>query len=392
MKNMATALDVITHPSLGITATHQLESALKTLAWAARSILQVLSREDSLISADRTVGYEGLVSGSISMNVNKTVLLDALFKTLPGLDANDHPKLVATVQLYLSIIYCVRELDNCDVLCPKVLNIDWSLWIDKFLSHHFGLLVNLEPSYQPLDADPDYGPTAESGYFSPSFLRLLFGKMSPPLYEQALNKVVKFVHGNMLPGNVDAIVDICSAAVHANPSIAFQQLLEPIMQLLITALGEFPSTGFSGSGKRTVSAGSKLTEVLYLSHQVCLSSAQVRATTYQLDILAKPLELGGAIVPLYSELLDRLIDATFDVPSTEINYGFEQINGAGAALLSSVLQMIFYYPLSPFSDGLEMAIQTACWVENAYYIRLGVMFLITPVTISDAQPKELPKD
>eukprot|EP01018_Ginkgo_biloba_P002743 Gb_11033 [translate_table: standard] len=327
IKNMATASKIIAHPSLGITATHQLESALKTLALAARSILQVLSREDSLISADSTVAYDGLVSGSLPMNVDKIVLLDALFKTLPGLDANDRPKLSATIQLYQSIISCVRELDNCHVRCPNVLKVDWSLWIDEFLSHHFRLLVNLEPSYRPFDADPDYGPTLESGYSCPYFLRLLFGKMAPPLYEQALNKVVKFVHGNMLPGNVDAIGDICSAAVYANPSMAFQQLLEPILQSLITALGEFPSAGFSGSGKQSVSIDSK----------VFLAPALVRTATYKLNILLKPLVFGGPIVPLYSEILDRVINATFDVPSTQtvISHGFEQINEAGAALLSS---------------------------------------------------------
>jgi len=82
-----------------ITATHQLEMALSTLALAARPILLASTRASQCkeISPDMEA----------SLLKCKTTLVDAMFSTLLGLDANDPPKTLATLQLYCSVLSSV---------------------------------------------------------------------------------------------------------------------------------------------------------------------------------------------------------------------------------------------------------------------------------------------
>lgn len=82
-----------------ITATHQLETALGTLALAARPILLASTRHSQ--NADMSSETRE------SLLKCKKTIVDALFSTLLGLDANDPPKTLATLQLYCSVLSSV---------------------------------------------------------------------------------------------------------------------------------------------------------------------------------------------------------------------------------------------------------------------------------------------
>ncbi|CAM6032711.1 unnamed protein product [Sphagnum compactum] len=65
---------------------------------------------------------------------------------------------------------------------------------------------------------------------------------------QTLNKVARFVHGQVLPGAVAEASFFCTAAVYATPADAVPQLLGPLMDSTLSALADTPVTGLSGDG------------------------------------------------------------------------------------------------------------------------------------------------
>jgi len=65
---------------------------------------------------------------------------------------------------------------------------------------------------------------------------------------QALRKVARFVHGQVLPGAVAEVGFLCTAAVYASPADAVPQLLGPLMDSILSALADAPVTGLSGDG------------------------------------------------------------------------------------------------------------------------------------------------
>lgn len=86
-----------------MTATHQLKSAVTSVAFAGRALL--------LASVSEPIQTDDLGATDISMDLLRISLSNALF----GMDANDPPKTLATMQLISSIfsnvgiLYFVRN-------------------------------------------------------------------------------------------------------------------------------------------------------------------------------------------------------------------------------------------------------------------------------------------
>ena len=72
------------------TTTHQLEIALSTLALAARPILLASTQASQCNEISSYI--------EVFLLKCKTILVDAMFNTLLGLDTNDFSKMLATLQ------------------------------------------------------------------------------------------------------------------------------------------------------------------------------------------------------------------------------------------------------------------------------------------------------
>lgn len=301
-----------------ITATHQLESALRMLALSVRALW-----------------LHDFAAPGKSLVTSKTCLAEAMFSTLPGLDANDPPKTLATMQLYCAVLSSVGKAYNEGDLSIKTLPIDWSLWVDKFFECLFSLLVNLEPNGQPSDdVASDNGFLIEKGSMYPCLIELLFTKMSESQYNQVLKKIVKFVIGNILPGAIGEVGLLCCKAVSANPKVSGAELLSPIMNSLLSLLLDSPKTGFSGSEGQALLADCKLG----------LSPALELTIQYHLGVLSKAVSFGGAALPAYKSLVSKVISAAFDMPSSKAT------DAGSTLLIAAVGSMIIYYPISSQKD------------------------------------------
>ncbi|CAK9879125.1 unnamed protein product [Sphagnum jensenii] len=115
---------------------------------ACRALSQ---RNDNLQTASRPwdKDREGFVMGEgagVLFLLLRRHFVVAMFDTLFGMDADDPPETLATLELYWSVFSSVGVLGDQSDGGSDVLPIDWSDWLNEFLSHLFTLLVHLEPS------------------------------------------------------------------------------------------------------------------------------------------------------------------------------------------------------------------------------------------------------
>ncbi|EFJ17083.1 hypothetical protein SELMODRAFT_179234 [Selaginella moellendorffii] len=328
---------------VSITATHQLELAIKTLALCTRPILLFYQREtasnkENQLTAGPAVRY-------------RDALLGSMFKTIPGLDANDPLKTLATMQLYCSVLSSVSNLQDPDH--NGIFPIDWEKWTFQFLDQLFSLLLSLEPGSQSslsTETNTNDGFLVESGSYFYPLLALLFGKLPERIFKLVLVRIKKFLTGNILPGAADEMATLCFAAVERDSSTAISMLLEPIMKDLLSTLGETPSTGYCKNG-----------ETSDFSSKATLSSALEQRATYQLNVLASTIAAGDATILNYKTILKDLIQVAFNAPSCKVN-------DAGKLLLKFLIRrLVCYFPVSswkicvsrlPASDELDIWIGT----------------------------------
>ena len=94
-----------------ITATHQLQTAVTSLALVSRAII--------LASAKEEAAEQSLMLDSESATSLKEILVMAMFNTLMGLDANDPPKTLATMQFYCYVFSSVSipQKNHSEICC-----------------------------------------------------------------------------------------------------------------------------------------------------------------------------------------------------------------------------------------------------------------------------------
>eukprot|EP00250_Pteridium_aquilinum_P007746 c17405_g1_i1 orf=311-5854(-) len=312
-----------------ITATHQLEAAIKTLALSARTLLMGSAMSIELPNTQS--------SNELVANCKNTLEL-ALFETLSGLDANDPPKTIAALQFFCSVFSSLEKIETDDEGLSSVLAVNWSEWLDIFLERLLSLLLHLESTNHlvgALESDkPSFSKSflvqGDSFYFST--LELLFSRLPKALYEQALKKVAKFVHNHTLTGAVSEIGLLCSAVVYASPLQGIHDLIRPIMSSVLSSLNDCPPTGFSGVPNSQAVFDLKTT----------LSPALESSIVYQLNLVSLGLMYGGEHVIQCKDLLKKIIAASFDAPSAKVNE-------AGSLLLTSIIGcVILFYPLDQY--------------------------------------------
>ncbi|KAL6203633.1 hypothetical protein ACLB2K_027333 [Fragaria x ananassa] len=310
-----------------MTATHQLQVAVISVAFVGRSLfLESLST-----STVKPMDIDSGESGDEFIEL----LMVSLSNALLGMDANDPPKTLATMQLIGSIFSNMSSLDDEVSVMPMI---RFSEWLDEFFCRLFSLLLHLEPSSvtnEGLHSSATSGTfLVEDGPYYYCMLEILFGRLSKPLYNQALKKISKFVKTNILPGAIAEVGLLCCACVYSNPEEAVTQLIEPILLSVISSLEGTPSTGFGGRGIRNASVSTKA--------KPTISPALETAIDYQLKILSVAISYGGPALLRYKDQFKEAVVSAFESPSWKVN-------GAGDHLLRSLLgSLVLYYPIDQY--------------------------------------------
>ncbi|KAL9382859.1 hypothetical protein Peur_023182 [Populus x canadensis] len=312
-----------------MTATHQLKTAVMSVAFAGRSLC---------LTSLSTRGKQEDCGGGDDAYVD--LLTISLSNALLGMDANDPPKTLATMQLIGSIFSNIVTLDDSTDQLSFMPMIRFSEWLDEFLCRLFSLLQHLEPSsvlHEGLHSSATSGTfLVDDGPFYYCMLEILLGRLSKSLYKQALRKIAKFVRTSILPGAVAEVGLLCCACVHSNPEAAVASLVDPILSSVISSLKGTPATGFGGRGipDATVSIKAKPT----------LSPALETAIDYQLKILSVAINYGGPALLRCKDQFKEAIVSAFESPSWKVN-------GAGDHLLRSLLgSLIVYYPMDQYKS------------------------------------------
>ncbi|GAY37721.1 hypothetical protein CUMW_031230 [Citrus unshiu] len=321
-----------------MTATHQLKTAVTSVAFAGRSLFLTSLSTSSVQPADLGGGDVAFIE----------LLMISLSNALAGMDANDPPKTLATMQLIGSIFSNIATLDdNSDELSFMPM-IQFSEWLDEFLCRLFSLLQHLEPS-SVLNEDLHSSATSgtflvDDGPYYYCMLEILLGKLSKSLYNQALKKISKFVTTNILPGAIAEVGVLCCACVHSNPEEAVFHLVQPVLLSAISSLEGTPSTGFGGRG---ITDASVLAKEKPSQEKPILSPALEAAIDYQLKVLSVAITYAGPALLHYKDQLKEAIFSAFDSPSWKVNI-------AGDHLLRSLLgSLILYYPIDQYKCVLR---------------------------------------
>jgi proteasome activator subunit 4 len=327
-----------------MTATHQLKTAVTSVAYAARPIflapVSVLKQDDNASNPDM---FTDLIMISLS-------------NALLGMDANDPPKTMATMQLIGSLFSNIAALEDNSDDSSFMSTLRFSEWLDEFFSRLFSLLQHLEPSSVLNEATHTLATSGtflvEDGPYYFCMLEILLGRLSKSLYTQALKKISKFVRTNILPGAIAEVGLLCCACVHSNPEEAVVHLIEPLLSSVLSSFKGTPSTGFGGTGTFDASVSIK--------EKPTLSPALETSIDYHLKVLSVAISYGGPELLRYKDQLKETITSAFESPSWKVN-------GAGDHVLRSLLgSLVLYYPIDqykcvshhPSNDILEEWIST----------------------------------
>ncbi|TKW21097.1 hypothetical protein SEVIR_4G185100v4 [Setaria viridis] len=299
------------------TATHQLKNAVTSVAFSGRPLL--------LCSLCSSQSDDSSVVDSFS-----DLIVTSLSNALLGMDANDPPKTIATMQLIGSIFSNLATVGDNDDVPAFLQSTSLSNWLDEFFSRLFSVLQNLESSspinegYQTSFMSGTFLVEDSSYYFC--MLEILLGKLSKPLFNQSLKRITKFVNANILPGATSEVGLLCCACVHSYPEEASVHLVKPILMTIMSSFEGTPTTGYVG---RAVPDK--------MSKKAALSPALETALDYYLRVLAIAITYAGPVSLKYKEELNHIITAAFQAPSWKVN-------GAGDHLLRSLLgTLVSYY-------------------------------------------------
>ncbi|TVU11540.1 hypothetical protein EJB05_45133 [Eragrostis curvula] len=312
------------------TATHQLKNAVTSVAFSGRALLLCSLSSSQFNDSSVVDSFSDLIVASLS-------------NALLGMDANDPPKTIATMQLIGSIFSNLATVGATDDVPAFLQSTTLSNWLDEFFSRLFSVLQNLESS-SPINEG--YQTSFMSGTFlvedSPYYfcmLEILLGKLSKPLFIQSLKRITKFVNANILPGATSEVGLLCCACVHSYPEEASVHLLKPILMTIMSSFEGTPTTGYVG---RVVPDKT--------SKKATLSPALETALDYYLRVLALAISYAGPVLLNHREELMHVVTSAFQAPSWKVN-------GAGDHLLRSLLgNLVSYYPIDQYNqDELSFA-------------------------------------
>ncbi|CAI7905570.1 unnamed protein product [Closterium sp. NIES-53] len=287
-----------------VTATHQLESALSTLALSVRPLLlaasQTPSEQDSTPESMDVDGPAAVGAGEGGMDTwqemigrAREVVSEALVATLPGIDANDPPKTLATLHLYLSVFSSIGPIG--DEESPFALSIDWSTWLEDFLSRLFSLFSHLESAAPTATVASAAAGTERSflmkeaeGSTFRSTVSILFARLSPPLLNQVISRMERYVSSSVVRGCEEEIGTLVAALAYAAPEATCSRILAGVMDSAMSLLQSLPATSFLGlaeSPAAAADAGEALKDRLIALIDAAFSSTSQKVVDAAADLL-----------------------------------------------------------------------------------------------------------
>ncbi|CAI5465839.1 unnamed protein product [Closterium sp. Yama58-4] len=341
-----------------VTATHQLESALSTLALSVRPLLlaaaQPPSDQDSALDSmevdgSGAVGHgEGGGMGTWQEMIGRAreVVSEALVATLPGIDANDPPKTLATLHLYLSVFSSVGPIG--DEESPFALSIDWSAWLEDFLSRLFSLFSHLE-SAAPTATVASTAAGAERSFLMKeaegstfrSTVSILFARLSPPLLNQVISRVERYVSSSVVRGCEEEIGTVLAALAYAAPEPTCTRILAGVMDSAISLLQSLPATSFLGLSESPAAAADAGEALKLPANQ--LSTTQEATVLFHMHLVSNAVPFSGSALIAHKDRLIALIDAAFSSTSQKV------VDAAADLLQKLLFALIFYYPLNEYT-------------------------------------------
>ncbi|KAJ7961002.1 proteasome activator subunit 4-like [Quillaja saponaria] len=216
-----------------MTATHQLKIAVMSVAFIGRSLFL------TSLPASSPKQVEIGSSGDTFIDLVMVSLSNALL----GMDANDPPKTLATMQLIGSIFSNLALLDD---------DIDEHLELSSVLNEG---LHSTSTSGTLLVEDGPY-------YFC--MLEILLGRLSKSLYSQALKKISKFVQTNILPGAVAE--DLGGRGIfEASASTKVRTTISPALESAIDYQLKIVSVAITYGGQALLSYKDQFKEAIFLA-------------------------------------------------------------------------------------------------------------------------------
>ncbi|CAI5504830.1 unnamed protein product [Closterium sp. Naga37s-1] len=385
-----------------VTATHQLESALSTLALSVRPLLlaaaQTPSEQDFTLDSMEVDGSGAVGAGEGGgmdtwqemIGRAREVVSEALVATLPGIDANDPPKTLATLHLYLSVFSSIGPIG--DEESPFALSIDWSTWLEDFLSRLFSLFSHLESAAPTATVATAAAGTesaapaatvagaaagtersflmkeAEGSTFR-STVSILFARLSPPLLNQVISRVERYVSSSVVRGCEEEIGTVVAALAYAAPEATCNRILAGVMDSAFSLLQSLPATSFLGLTESPAAAAADAGESLKLPANQ-LSTTQEATVLFHMHLVSNAVPFSGSALIAHKERLIALIDAAFSSSSQKV------VDAAADLLQKFLFALIFYYPLNEYTFlGWE---QTAPGVERWFSKQAAAAVVAAP--------------
>ncbi|CAI7790457.1 unnamed protein product [Closterium sp. NIES-54] len=340
-----------------VTATHQLESALSTLALSVRPLLlaasQTPSEQDSTPESMDVDGPAAVGAGEGGMDTwqemigrAREVVSEALVATLPGIDANDPPKTLATLHLYLSVFSSIGPIG--DEESPFALSIDWSTWLEDFLSRLFSLFSHLESAAPTATVASAAAGTERSflmkeaeGSTFRSTVSILFARLSPPLLNQVISRMERYVSSSVVRGCEEEIGTLVAALAYAAPEATCSRILAGVMDSAMSLLQSLPATSFLGLAESPAAAADAGEALKLPANQ--LSTTQEATVLFHMHLVSNAVPFSGSALIAHKDRLIALIDAAFSSTSQKV------VDAAADLLQKFLFALIFYYPLNEYT-------------------------------------------
>ncbi|GJP38312.1 hypothetical protein CLOM_g22765 [Closterium sp. NIES-68] len=368
-----------------VTATHQLESALSTLALSVRPLLlaagQTTQADDPSTTARTAAPYsmevdgaggegagegsgEGMDTWQEMIGRAREVVSEAMVATLPGIDANDPPKTLATLHLYLSVFSSIGPIG--DDSSPFSLSIDWSTWLEDFLSRLFSLFSHLE-SAAPTATVATAAAANERSFLMKeaegstfrSTVSLLFARLSPPLLNQVISRVERYVSSTVVRGCEEEIGTVVAALAYAAPEATCNRILAGVMDSALSLLQSLPATSFLALAESPAAAAAAEGEALKLPANQ-LSTTQEATVLFHMHLASNAVPFSGSALIAHKDRLTALINAAFSSTSQKV------VDAAADLLQKFLFALIFFYPLNEYTflGWEESAAGVERWVSK----------------------------